>query len=124
MTEHAPPETHPATGPDAASRRPPAEEADVIVVGAGPAGATTAFYLAQSGLDVLVLEKSTFPREKVCGASMRKAPADYVALQNDGRRSMRTTVADDSLGRWRACCNQHKGNTVRVHEKINSAISP
>ncbi len=67
MTEHAPPETHPATGPDAASRRPPAEEADVIVVGAGPAGATTAFYLAQSGLDVLVLEKSTFPREKVCG---------------------------------------------------------
>jgi geranylgeranyl reductase family protein len=67
VTEHAPPETHPTTGPDAASRRPPAEEADVIVVGAGPAGATTAFYLAQSGLDVLVLEKSTFPREKVCG---------------------------------------------------------
>jgi menaquinone-9 beta-reductase len=39
----------------------------VIVVGAGPAGATTAFYLAQSGLDVLLLEKSRFPREKVCG---------------------------------------------------------
>jgi geranylgeranyl reductase family protein len=37
------------------------------VVGAGPAGATTAFYLAQSGLDVLLLEKSRFPREKVCG---------------------------------------------------------
>ena len=67
MTEHAPPETHPSNGPETASGRPPAEEADVIVVGAGPAGATTAFYLAQSGLDVLVLEKSTFPREKVCG---------------------------------------------------------
>ena len=57
MTEHAPP------APD----KPPAGEADVIVVGAGPAGATTAFYLAQSGLDVLLLEKSRFPREKVCG---------------------------------------------------------
>lgn len=45
----------------------PTEEADVIVVGAGPAGSTTAFYLAQAGLDVLLLEKSTFPREKVCG---------------------------------------------------------
>jgi menaquinone-9 beta-reductase len=45
----------------------PAEEADVIVVGAGPAGSTTAFYLAQAGLDVLLLEKSRFPREKVCG---------------------------------------------------------
>jgi menaquinone-9 beta-reductase len=44
-----------------------ADEADVIVVGAGPAGSTTAFYLARSGLDVLLLEKTQFPREKVCG---------------------------------------------------------
>jgi geranylgeranyl reductase family protein len=57
VTEHAPP----------APKKPPDAEADVIVVGAGPAGATTAFYLAQSGLDVLLLEKSRFPREKVCG---------------------------------------------------------
>ena len=42
-------------------------DADVIVVGAGPAGSTTAFHLAQSGLDVLLLEKTAFPREKVCG---------------------------------------------------------
>jgi menaquinone-9 beta-reductase len=41
--------------------------ADVIIVGAGPGGSTTAAYLAQAGVDVLVLEKSTFPREKVCG---------------------------------------------------------
>ena len=71
MTEHAPPETRLTDGPDAAlsppGRRPPAEEADVIVVGAGPSGATTAYYLAQSGLDVLLLEKARFPREKVCG---------------------------------------------------------
>jgi geranylgeranyl reductase family protein len=43
------------------------QTADVIVVGAGPAGSTLAFYLAAAGLDVLVLEKSHFPREKVCG---------------------------------------------------------
>ncbi|MEU3307339.1 geranylgeranyl reductase family protein [Nocardiopsis sp. NPDC055551] len=42
-------------------------DADVIVVGAGPAGATTAYYLAQAGLDVLLLEKTAFPRVKVCG---------------------------------------------------------
>jgi geranylgeranyl reductase family protein len=45
----------------------PTRDADVIIVGAGPAGSTTAYHLAQSGADVLLLEKSSFPREKVCG---------------------------------------------------------
>jgi geranylgeranyl reductase family protein len=44
-----------------------ADTADVIVVGAGPAGSSVAYYLATAGLDVLLLEKATFPREKVCG---------------------------------------------------------
>ncbi|MEN0072227.1 MAG: geranylgeranyl reductase family protein [Propionicimonas sp.] len=40
---------------------------DVIVVGAGPGGSTAARYLAERGLAVTLLEKSAFPREKVCG---------------------------------------------------------
>ena len=43
------------------------QDADVVVVGAGPGGAATAHALAQAGLDVLLLEKTGFPREKVCG---------------------------------------------------------
>jgi geranylgeranyl reductase family protein len=43
------------------------ETADVIIVGAGPAGSATAAYLAMTGIDVLLLEKTEFPREKVCG---------------------------------------------------------
>ena len=42
-------------------------EADVIVIGAGPGGAAAARYLASEGFDVIALEKSRFPREKVCG---------------------------------------------------------
>ncbi|HLR93850.1 MAG TPA: geranylgeranyl reductase family protein [Jiangellaceae bacterium] len=45
----------------------PEAVADVIVVGAGPAGATTAYHLASAGLDVLMLDKAAFPRDKVCG---------------------------------------------------------
>jgi len=42
-------------------------DADVIVVGAGPGGSTTACHLARHGVRVLLLEKTEFPREKVCG---------------------------------------------------------
>ena len=60
--------------------------ADVIVVGAGPAGSTTAFHLAQAGLDVLLLEKSAFPREKVCGDGLTpRAVKQLLALGVDPR---------------------------------------
>ncbi|MEO9138493.1 MAG: geranylgeranyl reductase family protein [Jatrophihabitans sp.] len=42
-------------------------DADVIVVGAGPAGSSAAYWLASAGLDVALIEKTSFPREKVCG---------------------------------------------------------
>ena len=64
MTEHALPATQTSNGTRTGR---PVDDADVIVVGAGPSGSTTAYYLAQAGLDVLLLEKSRFPREKVCG---------------------------------------------------------
>lgn len=42
-------------------------DADVIVVGAGPGGSAVAYHLAKHGAQVLMLEKTEFPREKVCG---------------------------------------------------------
>ncbi len=40
---------------------------DIVIVGAGPAGSSTAHYLARYGLDVLLLDKAKFPRDKTCG---------------------------------------------------------
>jgi len=42
-------------------------KADVLVVGAGPAGASAAYWLAERGHRVLVVEKKRFPRDKTCG---------------------------------------------------------
>lgn len=42
-------------------------QCDVAVIGAGPAGTATAMLLARRGLDVLLIDKERFPRDKVCG---------------------------------------------------------
>ncbi len=44
-----------------------ASEHDVIIVGAGPGGATAATALAQQGRDVLLIDRHDFPRDKICG---------------------------------------------------------
>ena len=54
------------SGPGGATA-PIQDEADVIVVGAGPGGSAAAYHMARHGLRVLLLEKTEFPREKVCG---------------------------------------------------------
>ena len=46
------------------------ERVDVLVVGAGPAGSSTASHLARSGVNVLVAEKARFPRDKPCGGGL------------------------------------------------------
>ena len=40
---------------------------DVLIIGAGPAGAAAAYWLAKEGLDVVMVDKKLFPREKTCG---------------------------------------------------------
>ena len=83
MTEHASDATVPGIqGGHSAVLA--ADDADVIVVGAGPSGSTTAYYLAQAGLNVLLLEKSRFPREKVCGDGLTpRAVKSLVAMGMD-----------------------------------------
>lgn len=52
-------------------------DADVIIVGAGPAGCTAARVCAAAGLDTLLVERAFFPREKPCGGALSpRAAAD------------------------------------------------
>lgn len=45
-------------------------DAQVIVVGGGPAGSSSAYFMARAGLDVLVVDRARFPRDKPCSEYM------------------------------------------------------
>jgi menaquinone-9 beta-reductase len=69
---------------------------DVVIVGAGPAGATTALVAARKGLRVLLLDGARFPRDKVCGDAITPlgvAMLRELRLYDDVR-----AIADASLG--------------------------
>ena len=55
---------------------------DVVISGAGPAGCSSALYLAQKGYSVLLLDKATFPREKVCGDGLTAASSAILEEMN------------------------------------------
>ena len=50
----------------------------IIIVGAGPAGAMAGFHLAKAGIDVLILEKSSFPRRKVCAGGLTQRALEEI----------------------------------------------
>jgi len=55
---------------------------DLLVVGGGPAGAATAYWAARHGLDVVVVERKQFPRDKTCGDGL--TPRAVKALDDMG----------------------------------------
>ena len=60
----------------------PGLDAQVIVVGGGPAGASTAHALAREGVDVMVLDRAKFPRDKICAEYLSPQGARILSDMN------------------------------------------
>ena len=65
---------------------------DVLIVGAGPAGSVAAAVLARAGARVLLVDRASFPRDKLCGDSLN--PGALALLR---RLALATTVERDGL---------------------------
>src|ERR1700686_920673 len=70
---------------------------ELLIVGAGPAGATAAALTARAGLSTLVLERTHFPREKVCGDCLN--PGAWKILDQLGVSEMIDRLPSAKL-RW------------------------
>ena len=68
---------------------------DVCIVGAGIAGSTCAYYLAKKGIQVLLLEKKEFPRDKICGDAI--TPRAQIHLK---RMGVLDSVLREKKGHW------------------------
>ena len=55
---------------------------DILIIGGGPAGSTSALYLSQLGLDITIVEKKVFPRETLCGEFLSKEVTDILKELN------------------------------------------
>ena len=60
------------------------ERYDLVVVGAGPAGSSTAYYASKAGLKTLMVDRQEFPRDKPCGDGLMPHAAGEVAMMGLG----------------------------------------
>ena len=70
---------------------------DVCIVGAGIAGTTCAFYLAQFGIKTVVLEKLKFPKDKICGDAITSRAQIHLE-----RMGVLQKVIAENKGNWAA----------------------
>ena len=66
------------------------DSCDVLIVGGGPAGSSCAWQLTEAGLDAVVVDRSAFPRDKVCAGWITPQVVDQLQLDCDHYRRGRT----------------------------------
>src|SRR6516225_10794253 len=84
-------------------------DCDVVVVGGGPAGAAAAAWLAAGGFTTVVVDRATFPRDKVCGDFV--GPAALAELADLGVTGTEAFAATNTVGE---CALHVDGNQLGV----------
>ena len=66
------------------------ESCDVLIAGGGPAGSSCAWALRRAGVDVVIVDAATFPRDKVCGGWITPQVVDELGMDLEAYRARRT----------------------------------
>lgn len=95
---------------------------DAVIVGAGPGGATAAAVLARAGLRPLLLDKATFPRDKICGDAISGKSVDVMK-----RLGMMDAMAEaEQVGSWGVTFSGPYGDEVAIPftKELDKPIAP
>jgi geranylgeranyl reductase family protein len=88
---------------------------DVVIVGAGPAGAVLAYLLAKAGAEVLLLEKKVFPRYKACGGGLTQRALDSLPFEVD-------EVIEERVHRVKAFVRNECAFELNVQQPVISMV--
>jgi flavin-dependent dehydrogenase len=93
---------------------------DALIVGGGPAGSTCAQQLRQAGLDVLIVDRAAFPRDKVCAGWI--TPQVVTALHLDTQAYARGRTFQAITGFRVGLIGAHSETGVRYERPVSYGI--
>jgi geranylgeranyl reductase family protein len=88
-------------------------ETDILIIGAGPAGAATALFLGKLGIASMIVDRSTFPRDKVCGDALSGKVVE-VLNKLDRNWTDELSTNEKMLGSWGVTFIAPNGKSLRV----------
>ena len=91
---------------------------DVCIVGAGPAGASAALFLAKKGINSIVIDKASFPRDKICGDAF-SGKVSWVLRKLDPQIEKDFANKPTSLPSWGVKFFGSQNNELKVPFKLN-----
>ncbi len=95
------------------------DSCDLLIVGGGPAGAACAWRAVRGGLDTIILDKSVFPRHKVCGGWITPAVLEELQIDALDYQSGRTL---QPITGFRTGCVNSRDVEIRYGQTISYGI--
>ena len=97
---------------------------DIIIAGAGPAGATTSLFLCKEKIPHIIIDKAVFPRDKICGDALSGKVADVLKKLNPSYLHELSNDQKNSLGSYGVKFAAPNGNFVDIPFKENYKSLP
>src|SRR5436190_22064458 len=97
-------------------------EVDVLIAGAGPAGATTSLFLCKEKIPHVIIDKASFPRDKICGDALSGKVVDVLKRLDEKLLQEVYDKPSSFLGSYGVTFGAPNGNTVDVPFKANLSL--